>query len=225
MPRPRPGDLDAALGHRFQDPKLREQALRHSSVGGQDFQRLEYLGDAALSLAIAVSLYERHGDWDEGQLTKARAALVHKGHLVKVSRRIDLEKHLRISGFFAPLDQPQEGHGVLADAVEALLGAVMLDGGMSAVLKVVTHLFDEEGLEDAGHPKSALQEWFQARGLALPEYKEISRWGAAHAPQFEVECELQSPAARFLGQGHSLKSAEFEAASLALEFVKSLVDQ
>ncbi len=225
MPRPRPGDLDASLGYRFQDAELRERALRHSSVGGQDFQRLEYLGDAALSLAVALSLYERHGDWDEGQLTKVRAALVRKGYLVEIARRINLEKHLRVSGLLAPFDQQQEGHGVLADAVEALLGAVMLDGGMPAVLKVVAHLFDEEGLEDAGHPKSVLQEWFQARGLALPEYREISRRGVAHAPQFEVECELQSPAARFVGQGRSLKSAELEAASRALEYVKSLADQ
>ena len=123
---PRPSDLDSALGYRFQDLGLRDQALRHSSIGGEEFQRLEYLGDAALSLAVALFLFDRHGDWDEGQLTKARSALVHQGYLIEVARRVGLEMHLRVSEHFGPLDQPAGGHPVLADAFEALIGAVVL---------------------------------------------------------------------------------------------------
>lgn len=225
MPRPGPGDLDSTLGYRFQDHRLRNRALRHSSIGGADFQRLEYLGDAALSLAVALVLYDRHGDWDEGQLTKARAALVHQGYLLEVAQRIGLESHLQLSEHFGPLDRPAGGHPVLADAFEALIGAVVLDGGIAGVLAVVKRHFDEQDWDQSGHPKSALQEWLQARGLVLPEYRERSREGAEHAPHFEVECRLKSPTRSFVGRGRSLKVAETEAARRALEYVQSTVDQ
>lgn len=227
MSRPRlgPGHLDGALGYEFRDIELRNQALRHSSAGGAEFQRLEYLGDAALSLAVALVLFERHGDWDEGQLTKARSALVHQGYLMEIAGRIGLEAHLRVSEHFGRLDQPAGGHPVLADAFEALIGAVMLDGGIAAVLKVVKHLFDKQDLQQVGHPKSELQEWLQARGLLLPEYQERSRKGAVHAPHFEVECQLKSPHRSFVGGGRSLKMAETEAARRALEYLRSTVEQ
>ena len=221
----RASDLDSALGYRFQDLGLRDQALRHSSIGGEEFQRLEYLGDAALSLAVALFLFDRHDDWDEGQLTKARSALVHQGYLIEVARRVGLEMHLRVSEHFGPLDQPAGGHPVLADAFEALIGAVVLDGGIAGVLSVVTHLFEEQDLDQAGHPKSDLQEWLQARGLMLPEYKEKSREGAVHAPHFEVECQLGSPSRSFVGSGRSLKMAETEAARRALAYLQSTADQ
>ncbi len=219
------GDLGTALGYEFRDIRLRDQALRHSSTGGEDFQRLEYLGDAALSLAVALFLFDQHDDWDEGQLTKARAALVHQGYLIEVARRIRLETHLRVSEHFGPLEQPAGGHPVLADAFEALIGAVVLDGGLAGVLSIVKHLFDEQDLDQAAHPKSDLQEWLQARGLMLPEYRERSRQGAVHAPRFEVECQLKSPLRSFVGSGRSLKMAETEAARHALEYLRSKGDQ
>lgn len=215
------GDLDSALGYAFHNRELCDQALRHSSVGGGEFQRLEYLGDAALSLAVALFLYQRHGDWDEGQLTLGRSALVHQGYLIEVAKRIALDAHLRVSEHFGPLDRQAGSHPVLADAFEALIGAVVLDGGMAGVLAVVEHLFDEQELDQAAHPKSSLQEWLQARGLTLPEYKERSREGAIHAPHFEVECQLRSPPRSFIGSGRSLKMAETEAARRALEYLQS----
>ena len=194
--------------------------MLHSSAGGAQFQRLEYLGDAALSLATALKLFERHPDWDEGQLTKVRAALVQKAYLVDLAEEIGLHRHLRVSGHFGTLHAGEGGQGVLADALEALLGAVMLDGGVDEVLGVVDRLFDEAGLERAGHPKSELQEWMQARRLQLPEYREVSRTGTDHAPFFEVECELLSPGQKFTGRGWSLKQAESEAAERALDYLR-----
>lgn len=213
-----PRDLEEALNYRFRDPELCSQALLHSSAGGASFQRLEYLGDAALSLAISLQLFRRHPKWDEGKLSKARAALVQNSYLLELAERIGLNRHLRVSTHFGSLHAGEGGQGVLADAFEAVLGAVMLDGGMDKVLGVVGRLFDEDGLEQAGHPKSELQEWMQARGDALPEYREISRTGADHAPFFEVECHVVRK--KFIGRGWSLKQAESEAAGHAIKCLR-----
>ena len=215
-----PEDLQEALGYRFRDTKLCAAALSHSSVGGTEFQRLEYLGDAALSFAIARQLLERHPDWDEGRLTKVRAALVQNSYLAELAEAVGLMRHLRVSTHFGALHAGEGGQGVLADALEALLGAVVLDGGVEAMVAVVANLFDENDIDRIGHPKSELQEWMQAHGLTLPQYREISRTGADHAPFFEVECALQSPDERFIGRGWSLKRAESEAAGQALAFLQ-----
>jgi len=216
-----PKHLEQALGYSFRDPKLCAKALLHSSAGGAAFQRLEYLGDAVLSLAVALRLYERHPDWDEGQLTKVRAALVQKSYLTDLAERIGLNCHLRVSGHLGTLPAREGGQGVLADAFEALLGAVQLDSGLDEVLRIVDRLFDEAGIDRAGHPKSELQEWMQARGQPLPAYREVSRSGADHALFFEVECEFPSSGMRFSGSGRSLKEAESEAAERALHHVRS----
>ncbi len=215
-----PEDLQEALGYQFRDQKLCAAALLHSSAGGGEFQRLEYLGDAALSLAVAFQLYRRHPDWDEGQLSKVRATLVQKSYLVDLAERIGLARHLRISGHFGTLRGDEAGQGVLADAFEALLGAVQLDGGINEVLCVVERLFDESDIEHAGHPKSELQEWMQAHGQPLPVYREVSRSGDDHAPFFAVECEILSSGLRFSGSGWSLKQAQSEAAERALAHVR-----
>lgn len=217
-------DLETALGYSFRDRKLCEAALLHSSAGGSDFQRLEYLGDAALTLAVALQLYERHPDWDEGQLTKMRAALVQNAYLTELAEGVGLHQHLRVSSQFGALDAGDAGRGILGDAFEALLGAVMLDGGMDDVMRVVDHLLDEEGIEHAGHPKSELQEWMQSRGQSLPTYREVSRSGADHALFFEVQCEIEPSSLRFTGSGRSLKQAESEAAQRALEHLRDSPD-
>ncbi len=219
--------LEAALGYSFDDASMREAALLHSSVGGRDFQRLEYLGDAALSSAIALWLYQHHQDWDEGQLTVARSALVQRGYLIDMAQKIGLDKHLRVSGSLGSPDC--RDHPVLADAFEALLGAVLLDGGTESVAAVVEHLFDEQDLErdwaDFGHPKSLLQQWLQARGLDLPEYRERARRGADHAFEFEVECLLGASKKPFVGTGRSLQAAETQAALEALEHLRLAASQ
>ena len=225
MLEPSSGDLEASLGYVFSDSAMRERALRHPSVGGTDFERLEFLGDAALSLAVGLHSYSRHPDWDEGQLTKMRAALVNNHHLSQVARSIGLHEHLRLSQRIQAEEVEGRGSPVLARAIEALIGAVMLDGGIEGVLKVAETLFDGEGVEGTDHPKSLLQEWMQARNHALPEYRERTREGAVHAPQFEVECVLETPAGRFRGTGRSLKQAETQAARKALEFLASVADQ
>lgn len=224
MPDPSSGDLESSLGYLFSESSLCDRALRHSSVGGSDFERFEFLGDAALSLAVAWHLCREHPDWDEGMLTKMRAAFVNNDNLVEVAERLGLRRYLRLSAELSATPSQAGPHPVFARALEALIGAVFLDGGLDGVLQIVEKLFDERQLETAGHPKSLLQEWLQARNLELPEYRETGREGKVHAPFFEVECVLESPEGRFLGTGYSLKQAETQAARRALDFITSATD-
>lgn len=225
MSEPPSGELEASLGYVFSDSSLRDRALRHSSVGGKDFEQFEFLGDAALSLAVALHLYRKHPDWDEGLFTKMRAVLVSNDNLLEVANGIGLQRYVRLSPAFFATPSFIASHPVLARALESLIGSVLLDGGFQGVLNVVAQLFDESQVEAAAHPKSLLQEWLQARNLNLPEYRETAREGKVHAPSFEVECVLESPAARFLGCGQSLKQAETQAARRALDFLESERDQ
>lgn len=209
-------DLSRKLGHRFAKPELLRQALTHRSRGTPNNERLEFLGDGALNFVIASLLYARFADLSEGELSRARAQLVKEETLLQIALELDLGSHmllgegeLKSGGFRRP--------SMLADTLEALLGAVYLDGGFSAAAAVVAHIYEKiiAAIDPANLSKDAktrLQEYLQGRKLPLPLYTVVVTSGLAHAQQFEVECSVAELNLRALGQGTSRRTAEQQAA-------------
>ena len=186
--------LQKKLGYHFVDSALLEAALTHRSVaksapGARHNQRLEFLGDAVLGLAVASLLYEMYPNEEEGDLSKRFVSLVNGEALAEVARGWKLGDYL----ILAAGEEEQGGRenpSNLEDACEALLGAMYLDGGLQPVTAVIEKYFKKLAKANKAppkDPKTALQEWAQARGLKLPEYKVISAEGPAHAPEFVVE--------------------------------------
>ena len=213
-------ELESRLGHKFANGELARQALTHRSFGTPHNERLEFLGDALLNCAIATLLYERFTHLPEGDLSRLRAALVNQASLSQVAEGLGLGDRLRLGegelksgGFRRP--------SILADAVEALLGAVYLDGGFEAARGVVQHVLGDR-LESVGNkpvdkdPKTALQEHLQARGLALPRYAVQKTEGEAHDQTFIVECRVDDLGAAATGKGTSRRAAEQAAAEAVL---------
>ena len=214
--------LESALGYRFAAPELLAEALRHRSAaherGKASSERLEFLGDAALSHAVAALLFERWPEANEGELTRARAALVRERTLARLADEVGIPDALNLGG---GLERRHPGSSLLADALEAVLGAVLLDGGWRSLRTVVRRLLlplladlepDALPLEE---PKSTLQEKAQQRGLPLPVYREVELKGPAHARIFVFEVEFDGrPAGR--GEGSSKRAAQQDAARDAL---------
>ena len=217
--------LQQRLGYSFNDHALLRRALTHRSFGPEHNERLEFLGDAVLAMAVSALLYERFGGSDEGDLTRVRAHLVREDSLHRVALGLGLPEALRLS------DGEARGGGarrpsILADAVEALLGAVLLDGGYDAAQALVTRLFGEviQATEVDNWSKDAkteLQEWLQARRIAVPAYRITATRGQAHAQTFEVECAVPALGLSDSGEGRSRRSAEQEAARRMLEQLKA----
>ena len=210
-----------AVGHRFADPGLLRQALRHRSAGAQHNERMEFLGDALLNLIVAEALHSRWPKADEGALTRARASLVRESTLAAVARKLDLGSHLDLG----PGELKSGGHrrdSILADALEAVVAAIHLDAGFEAcrasVLPWFAPLIDELPIgkveKDA---KTRLQEWLQARQAARPDYFLIEAVGEEHARTFRVGCRIPEPPLDAEGQGSSLRIAEQAAAAALLE--------
>jgi ribonuclease-3 len=215
--------LEAALGYRFRRAELVEQALRHSSAaferGAPSNERLEFLGDAALSHAVAALLYARWPEASEGELTRARAALVRESALASLARGLAIDRALETASGLQPSDS------LMADALEAVLGAVLLDGGWRAFVALVRRLMGpalralrREELP-LGEPKSTLQELAQSRGLALPIYREVAVSGPAHSRVYTYEVEFGGElVAR--GEGSSKRAAQQAAARWALKLLR-----
>lgn len=214
--------LETALQYRFKSRVLAERSLTHSSARGarlkaRDNERLEFIGDRVLGLAIAELLGEQLPDAREGELAKKFNQLVRRETCALIARRIDLGDYLILSG------SEEESGGrdkdtILADALEALLAAVFLDGGFENARALVRRLWEPIGGElpkQTQDPKSALQEWAQGRGLPLPKYEEVGRSGPDHAPVFIAEVSVKNvePAQ---GQGPSKRMAEQAAAEAML---------
>ena len=217
-------DLERRLGHTFADPDLARQALTHRSFGAPHNERLEFLGDSLLNCAVATLLYERFPRLPEGDLSRLRAALVNQRSLAEVAGALGLGEKLRLGegelksgGFRRP--------SILADALEALLGALFLDSGFEAVSKAVGLVLADK-IEGAAQkpvdkdPKTALQEHLQGRGLALPRYSVQKTEGEAHEQTFVVECRVDDLALAATGTGASRRAAEQAAASQVLEQVE-----
>ena len=212
--------LEAALGYAFRDRSLLSRALTHRSAGAPNNERLEFLGDAMLGYLVARRLFEVFPDAPERDLTLMRAGLVRNDALAEVARDIALGDHVLLDTG-ARRSGVRDRSSVLADTLEAVLGAVTLDGGVEAGMAVVEALFGARiaaaGSATGKDPKTRLQEAMQARGLALPEYVVEGLEGEPHARRFTVRCRVEALDLHATGAAHSRREAEQAAAGGVLE--------
>ena len=212
--------LEKALGRRFKDPALLALALTHASAGKHrldDNQRLEFLGDRVLGLALADILHRRFPEEEEGALARRFAQLSRREALLRVAETIGLAGHLRMAGG-GPAPARRDGEGALADACEAVIAALYLDGGLKAAQRFVAKHWEEMIAADERpprDPKTALQEWAQARRQPLPKYTVVAQEGPDHQPLFTVTAALKQGAATAAGK--SKREAEQAAAAALLK--------
>jgi ribonuclease-3 len=217
--------LQARLAYRFGDPALLERALTHRSFGADHNERLEFLGDAVLAAGVSGLVFAQFQQSDEGELTRVRAHLVREDTLHRLALELGLPALLRLSEGEARSGGAQRA-SILADALEAVIGAVYLDGGFAPAQALVERLFTplvgateaEAWTKDA---KTELQEWLQARRQPLPGYRIESTHGRHHEQQFVVVCRVPAFALEVRGAGRSRRAAEQEAARAALATLKS----
>ncbi|MBE0550238.1 MAG: ribonuclease III, partial [Rubrivivax sp.] len=215
--------LQQRIGHRFAQPQLLQRALTHRSWSAEHNERLEFLGDAVLSLAISSLLFDRFSGSDEGDLTRVRAHLVREDSLHRAALALGLPEVLRLSEGEARGGGAQRP-SMLADAVEAIIGAVFVDGGYAPAQAVVQRLFGEviqatEADSWTKDAKTELQEWLQGRRIAVPTYRIAATRGQAHAQTFEVECAVPALGLVERGEGRSRRIAEQEAARRMLDML------
>lgn len=208
------------LAYRFNNSSLLEQALTHRSAAKNNYERLEFLGDALLNFTVARELYHLRSEDSEGDLSRARAALVNKSVLAEIGRDLGIQEQL-ILGRGELRTGGAQRSSTLADAVEALIGAVFLDGGYSAAEGLIRELLAErfESLPDASELKDAktkLQEWLQGHGIALPDYRVEAVEGREHEKVFSVVCSVEQKQLRTTGSGPSRRRAEQAAAAAML---------
>lgn len=215
------GQLQQALAYQFKDINLLSQALTHRSKGSTNNERLEFLGDAILGFIAADLLYSQFQQSPEGHLSRFRASLVKKETLAALAREFSLGDYLRLgsgelkSGGF-------RRDSILADAMEAIFGAMYLDGGLKNVRKLIERCLssrlDKLSAEsDMKDPKTRLQEYLQARRLELPDYTVTETLGDDHEQEFEVQCKVAGLSQPIKGVGSSRRKAEQAAARQALE--------
>lgn len=209
------------LDYQFRDASLLRQALTHRSYGAPNNERLEYLGDGLLNFVVARLLYEQFPKLPEGDLSRLRASLVNQQTLSELAASLSLGDHLRLGegelksgGFRRP--------SILADAFEALVGAIFLDGGYAAAQDVLGRLYQPlmASTDPAAlgkDPKTRLQEYLQGRRLALPQYSIVDVSGEAHEQHFRVECAIPELGLKSQGEGPNRRAAEQEAARAAYE--------
>jgi ribonuclease III len=217
--------LQARLQHRFSQPKLLARALTHRSFSSEHNERLEFLGDSVLNLAVAAMLYERLGALPEGDLSRVRANLVKQETLHQIAAGLGLPDVLKL-GEGEARSGGQRRPSILADALEAVIGAVHLDAGYDAAEALVHRLYRDveitPGMRAAAKdPKTELQEWLQGRKMKLPVYRVAGVLGAAHKQTFDVECEIPELGATERGIGPSRRAGEQAAAAAMLQTLKS----
>jgi ribonuclease-3 len=217
-----PEALSNSLGYQFEDPNLLKQALTHCSAGNNNNERLEFLGDALLGCVIAAELFDRYPTATEGELSRLRASLVRRESLAELAQGLDFGRYLRLGAG----ERKSGGHhrnSILADALEAVFGAIYLDGGFEVCRQCLLRLFsdrlaavaDPEALKDA---KTRLQEYLQSRQMALPGYTIVKVSGDPHAQSFVVQCTLSDgDIIPTQGSARSRRQAEQKAACRMLE--------
>ena len=218
---PAAGWLAARLGAGFADPGLLELALTHRSHGAANNERLEYLGDAVLSFAVAELLFRRYPAASEGELSRYRASLVSGESLAAIAAGLGLGEHLRL-GEGELKSGGQRRATILADALEAVFGALYLDQGLDAARAAVGRLFGDAlaALPEAAalkDPKTRLQEWLQGRGLTRPAYTVLEVSGEPHEQHFRVRCDVAELGLAAEAEGSSRRRAEQEAAQRILD--------
>ena len=216
-----PNCLEQRLAYDFADRALLQAALTHRSHSSPHNERLEFIGDSVLNCVIALDLFARFPQLPEGDLSRLRANLVRQETLHQIAGQLDLGSVLRLGEG----EMRSGGHrrpSILADALEAIIGATQLDGGFEAASRLVLNLYRDrlEAVvpgQQAKDAKTRLQEYLQGRRLALPSYTLVSTGGEAHAQQFHVVCEIPSLRLRTEGAGSSRRAAEQVAAQKAME--------
>ena len=217
--------LQKRLRYSFSDPRLLTQAVTHRSFSADHNERLEFLGDSVLNLAVANLLYERLSDLPEGDLSRVRANLVKQGTLHGLALDLGLAESLRL-GEGELRSGGQKRPSILADALEALLGAVYLDAGYGEAEALVRRLFAAVEINPsmqaaAKDPKTELQEWLQGRKMRVPVYRVVGTMGAAHQQTFDVECEITELGVSQRGIGGSRRAGEQAAAAAMLENLRA----
>ena len=215
--------LSKSLDYEFSDVSLLQQALTHRSCPGANNERLEFLGDAVLDFVVSEIVYRAHSEASEGDLSKLRASLVKDASLAELAKDLGIGEHLILGGG----ERKSGGHrreSILADALEALFGAVYLDSGIAAATAVIEKAFGDRfknlpSLEDLRDPKTRLQEWLQGRGFDLPDYDLLRVSGKAHQQKFEVSCSIQDGSQETKGVGTTRRNAEQEAALAMLDLI------
>ncbi len=215
--------FESAIGHVFKERALLSQALTHRSMGRHNNERLEFLGDSILNHLVAEKLYAAFPRAREGTLSRMRAEMVKGETLAEVAREMNLGDYLALG----PGELKSGGHrrdSILADAFEALTGAILLDGGLEACRRFVLHalagrLQTLRDVEPDKDPKTRLQEYLQSRGLPLPEYQLLEVSGDDHDQEFRVSCRLVKPKSAAEGCGRSIRRAEQAAAKTALGLI------
>jgi ribonuclease-3 len=218
--------LQKRLQHEFANPRLLQQALTHRSFSADHNERVEFLGDSVLNLAVAGLLYEQLSNLPEGDLSRVRANLVKQETLHQLALVLGLPDLLRLGEGEAR----SGGHkrpSILADAVEAIIGAVYLDAGFDKADQLVRRLFKDVQINPqmqaiGKDPKTQLQEWLQGRKMKLPLYRVVGTAGAAHQQTFDVECEITELGRAERGTGASRRAGEQAAAAAMLIFVQTL---
>ncbi len=217
--------LEAAIGYSFKDMALLEQALTHRSHSARHNERLEFLGDSVLNFTVAALLYRRFERIDEGDLSRLRANLVKQASLAEIAQKLDLSEYLRLGegelksgGFRRP--------SILADAVEAIFGAVFLDAGFAQAEAVITRLYEPMMVNVdpktlGKDPKTLLQEMLQGRKLDLPVYTVVATHGAAHDQMFDIECTIAKLNIHVQASGSSRRAAEQAAATQAIALLEA----
>jgi ribonuclease III len=218
-------ELQTRLGYAFRQPGLLQQAVTHRSFSADHNERLEFLGDSVLNLSVAHLLYTQLASLPEGDLSRVRANLVKQDTLHQVAKTMDLPSVMRL-GEGEMRSGGQNRPSILADALEAIIGAVYLDGGYKDAQALVERLFAQVEIKPdmqavGKDPKTELQEWLQGRKLALPKYTVVGTSGAAHRQQFEVSCEVTELRQTQQGSGASRRAAEQAAAAAMLQNLKS----
>jgi ribonuclease III len=218
-------ELQVRLGYAFRQQGLLQQAVTHRSFSSDHNERLEFLGDSVLNLSVANLLYVQLASLPEGDLSRVRANLVKQDTLHQLAKTLDLPSVMRL-GEGEMRSGGQNRPSILADALEAIIGAVYLDGGYKDAQDLVERLFAQVDIKPdmqavGKDPKTELQEWLQGRKLALPKYTVVGTSGAAHRQQFEVSCEVTELRQTQQGSGASRRAAEQAAAAAMLQTLKS----
>jgi ribonuclease-3 len=220
-------ELQRRLQHEFTNAALLTQALTHRSFSADHYERLEFLGDSVLNLAVSDLLYTRLANLPEGDLSRVRANLVKQETLHQLAVGLGLPEVMRL-GEGEVRSGGQKRPSILADTLEAIIGAVYLDAGFTTAQALVQRLFKDveinPGMEAIGKdPKTELQEWLQGRKMKLPLYKVVGTLGAAHKQSFDVECEIPELRLTERGIGGSRRSGEQAAAAAMLLTIKAKV--
>ncbi|MBS0430368.1 MAG: ribonuclease III [Proteobacteria bacterium] len=219
------GALQARLQHAFRDPALLQRALTHRSFSAEHNERLEFLGDSVLNLAVSHLLYTRLAQLPEGDLSRVRANLVKQDTLHRIALQLDLSPLLRL-GEGEARSGGSARPSILADALEAVIGAVYLDAGYGAAQALVERLYEAVEINPrmeavSKDPKTELQEWLQGHKMKLPAYRVAGTLGAAHKQTFEVECEVAELGLVARGIGGSRRAGEQAAAAAMLLQLKA----